>query len=85
LLTHKNLYTGKEYRDEPSLAFIEIVNENSLVEASFGKRLTGTQTTTQTTTWSDKKLKELQQITLNKSSILFETGNPGTVWYLISE
>jgi hypothetical protein len=53
LLTHVNPYTGNEYRNEPALAFIEIVNENSLIEAWFGNRLTGTQQTTQTSTWSD--------------------------------
>ena len=35
LLKHKNAYTGNEYRNEPALAFVEIVNENSLVEAWF--------------------------------------------------
>lgn len=30
LLTHVNPYTGKAYRDEPDIAFVEIVNENGL-------------------------------------------------------
>src|SRR5205814_262823 len=31
LLTHVNAYTGKAYTDEPSVAFIEINNENGLI------------------------------------------------------
>lgn len=53
LLTHRNPYTGNEYRNEPSLAFLEIVNENSLVEAWFGGRLRGTHSSTRTGTWID--------------------------------
>lgn len=32
LLTHRNPYTGNEYRNEPAIATVEIVNENSLYE-----------------------------------------------------
>jgi hypothetical protein len=32
LLTHRNPYTGNEYRHEPAIATVEIVNENSLYE-----------------------------------------------------
>lgn len=32
LLTHHNPYTGSEYRHEPAVAIVEIVNENSLYE-----------------------------------------------------
>ena len=53
LLTHNNPYTGNEYRNEPAVAFLEIVNENSLIEAWFGKRLTGTHQSVQTSTWID--------------------------------
>ncbi|MCX5683926.1 MAG: hypothetical protein NT049_09605 [Planctomycetota bacterium] len=41
-LTHKNPYTGNEYRREPAVVSIEMVNENSLVEAWINKRLDGT-------------------------------------------
>ena len=41
-LTHKNPYTGLEYRHEPAIASIEMVNENSLIEAWVNKRLDGT-------------------------------------------
>lgn len=53
LLTHTNPYTGKEYRNEPALAFLEIVNENSLVEAWMRGHLEGSHKTTQTSTWID--------------------------------
>jgi hypothetical protein len=33
LLTHYNPYTGSEYRHEPAIVIVELVNENSLVEA----------------------------------------------------
>ncbi len=53
LLSHKNNYTGNEYRNEPALAFLEIVNENSLVEAWFTGRLLGEHNSTETSTWTD--------------------------------
>ncbi len=41
LLTHRNPYTGREYRHEPALITIEMVNENSLLEAWCQWRLVG--------------------------------------------
>lgn len=41
LLAHKNPYTGNEYRNEPAVAIVEIVNENSLVESWVRGRLRG--------------------------------------------
>jgi hypothetical protein len=52
LLTHRNPYTGNRYVDEPALIIVEIVNENSLVEAWFGDRLSGKNATKNTSTWS---------------------------------
>lgn len=52
LLSHKNNYTGNEYRNEPALAFLEIVNENSLIEAWFTGRLNGDHNSKETSTWS---------------------------------
>lgn len=40
-LTHRNPYTGNEYRNEPAVALIEILNENSLVESWKAGRLVG--------------------------------------------
>jgi hypothetical protein len=84
LLTHKNNYTGNEYRNEPALAFVEIVNENSLVEAWFDSRLLGEHNSTKTSTWIDipeyygKKLTEKfnhwleQHLSENEMKILRE-------------
>ena len=41
LLTHKNPYTGNEYRHEPAIATVEIINENSVLEGWVGWRLIG--------------------------------------------
>jgi hypothetical protein len=40
-LTHKNPYTGNEYRNEPAVALVELVNENSLIEYWARGRLQG--------------------------------------------
>jgi hypothetical protein len=41
MLTHRNPYTGAEYRSEPAIAMVEIVNENSLLESWKAGRLQG--------------------------------------------
>lgn len=51
-LTHTNPYTGNKYIDEPALILVEIVNENSLVEAWFSDRLTGKTYSETPSTWS---------------------------------
>jgi hypothetical protein len=53
LLRHANPYTGKAYRDEPAVALVEFVNENSLVEAWFSDRLLGQETNRPAGTWHD--------------------------------
>ncbi|HPA20959.1 MAG TPA: hypothetical protein PLU30_24635 [Verrucomicrobiae bacterium] len=53
LLCHKNPYTGNEYRAEPAVAIVELVNENSLVESWFSGRLKGRQATPPGDVWSD--------------------------------
>jgi len=53
LLCHRNPYTGTEYRAEPAVAIVELVNENSLVESWFSGRLKGAQATTPGDVWSD--------------------------------
>lgn len=53
LLTHVNPYTGNAYINEPAVVIVEIVNENSLVEAWFDGRLQGKNITSVNATWSD--------------------------------
>ena len=53
LLTHYNPYTKSEYRNEPAIAIVEIVNENSIVEAWFSDRLVGTNEKKNPGTWTD--------------------------------
>lgn len=53
LLTHRNPYTGRTYADEPAVALVEFVNENSLIEAWFGARLDGKGTKPNPGTWAD--------------------------------
>ena len=53
LLTHTNAYTGKAYREEPAVAAVEFVNENSLVEAWAQNRLLGARTNKNYETWHD--------------------------------
>ncbi len=53
LLTHYNPYTKSEYRNEPAIAIVELVNENSIVEAWFSDRLVGTNKGKSPGTWID--------------------------------
>jgi len=53
LLTHYNPYTKSQYRYEPAVATVELVNENSIVEAWFSDRLLGKNTKKRPGTWTD--------------------------------
>jgi len=53
LLTHRNPYTQTEYRHEPAVLLVELVNENSIVESWFAGRLRGKHTGKAAGTWSD--------------------------------
>ncbi|MHC4425632.1 MAG: glycoside hydrolase family 5 protein [Planctomycetota bacterium] len=53
LLTHYNPYTKAQYRNEPAILIVEILNENSIVEAWFSDRLLGRNTKKHPGTWSD--------------------------------
>jgi hypothetical protein len=53
LLTHYNPYTKSEYRNEPAIAIIEIVNENSIVTAWMRGRLRGSKTGGAPVEWQD--------------------------------
>ena len=51
LLMHKNPYTGTEYRHEPALAWIELLNENSLIEAWLFGRVEGNDNSSARIAW----------------------------------
>jgi hypothetical protein len=53
LLTHYNPYTKSQYRHEPAVVTVELVNENSIVEAWFSDRLLGKNTSKRPGTWTD--------------------------------
>ena len=53
LLTHYNPYTKSEYRNEPAVAIVELVNENSIVESWVNNRLVGKNTRKNPGTWTD--------------------------------
>ncbi|MFZ4726661.1 MAG: hypothetical protein ACOYMD_14600, partial [Paludibacter sp.] len=53
LLTHVNPYTGNAYANEPAIALVEIVNENSLIEAWMSGRLLGNFTKKGVAGWQD--------------------------------
>lgn len=53
LLSHRNPYTGTTYAREPAVALVELVNENSLVEAWKDGRLRGRNTRKNPGTWTD--------------------------------
>lgn len=53
LLTHYNPYTKSEYRNEPAVLMIEMVNENSITESWVKKRLLGKSTRKNPGTWTD--------------------------------
>jgi len=53
LLAHQNPYTGSAYAQEPAVALVEFVNENSLVEAWMDGRLSGKNTRKYPGTWTD--------------------------------
>jgi hypothetical protein len=63
LLTHYNPYTRSEYRNEPAVAIVELVNENSIVEAWFSDRLLGTNKSKNPGTWADITAWYAEQLT----------------------
>lgn len=52
-LTHTNPYTDSSYAQEPAVALVEFVNENSLIEAWMDGRLRGQNTRKNPGTWTD--------------------------------
>ena len=63
LLTHRNPHTGNEYRHEPAVALVELVNENSIVESWFSGRLLGKHTGKNPGTWTDIPASYEQELT----------------------
>ncbi len=63
LLTHRNPYTGNEYRHEPAVAIVELVNENSIVESWFSGRLLGKNTRKNPGTWTDIPASYAEELT----------------------
>ena len=53
LLTHYNPYTKTQYRHEPAIPIVELINENAIVEAWFSDRLLGKNTDKRPGTWTD--------------------------------
>ena len=78
LLTHRNPYTGAEYRHEPAVAIVELVNENSLVEAWFSDRLLGKNTQKNPGTWADIPASYAEQLTEKYNRWLQETLTAGS-------
>lgn len=76
LLTHRNPYTGAEYRREPAVAIVELVNENSIVEAWFSDRLLGKNTQKNPGTWADIPASYADQLTAKYNRWLRETYSP---------
>ncbi|MFZ5831221.1 MAG: hypothetical protein ACOY3P_14110, partial [Planctomycetota bacterium] len=62
LLTHENPYTGTEYRHEPAVATVEIVNENSVLEGWVAGRLDG-QDVEKPDTWSPIPVSYAEELT----------------------
>ncbi|MCL5279083.1 MAG: hypothetical protein M1376_04155 [Planctomycetes bacterium] len=73
LLTHRNPYTGAEYRYEPAVAIVELVNENSIVEAWFSDRLLGKNTQKNPGTWTDITAWYAEELTAKYNRWLKET------------
>jgi len=76
LLTHRNPYTGNEYRREPVVAIVELVNENSIVEAWFSDRLLGKNTQKNPGTWTDITASYAEELTTKYNEWLRETLKP---------
>ncbi len=85
LLTHKNPYTGNEYRHEPCVAIVELVNENSLVEAWMDGRLRGTNTRKNPGTWTDIPASYAADLTRLYNDWLTRNVSPETIGRIRSE
>ena len=62
LLTHRNRYTGNQYRHEPAVMCVELVNENSVLEGWIHWRLVG-RDEEHSGTWSPIPVSYAQELT----------------------
>ncbi len=62
LLTHKNRHTGNEYRYEPAVACVEMLNENSVLEGWLNWRLVG-KDVEKPSTWSPIPVSYAEELT----------------------
>jgi hypothetical protein len=85
LLTHRNPYTGAEYRNEPAVAIVEMVNENSIVESWFSGRLLGKNETKNPGTWTDIPASYERELTARYQAWLRERLSPDDVARLREE
>jgi hypothetical protein len=63
LLEHQNPYTGNEYRNEPAVFCVEMVNENSVLEGWVNGRLIG-EDVERPSTWSPIPVSYAQELTV---------------------
>ena len=76
LLEHYSPYTKSEYRREPAVAIVELVNENSIVEAWFSDRLLGKNTQKRPGTWADITAHYEKELTQKYNAWLKERLSP---------
>ena len=76
LLTHYNPHTRAQYRREPAVVIIELVNENSIVEAWFSDRLLGKNTEKRPGTWADIPASYEKKLTQRYNAWLKERLSP---------
>lgn len=85
LLTHVNPYTGRAYKDEPAVAVVEIVNENSLVAAWVSGRLLGRTSSPPKSIWSDIPPSYGRKLTEKYNSWLRQNLGPADLLALAAE
>ena len=74
LLKHFNPYTKAEYRNEPAVLLVELVNENSIVESWANNRLLGKNTRQNPGTWTDIPASYERELTKRYQAWLADQG-----------
>lgn len=85
LLTHVNPYTGNAYVNEPAIAVVELVNENSLVEAWHSGRLQGNFTTVGGGSWQDIPPHFAKELTVQYNAWLKKNASPDEIKEIAKE